>query len=101
MSSSLLRYSSKGQILLCYFYEVKRRGGAQAEEKQSKTFITDSYDPKRDSTSAFKCNTSIMERKITYTLPPPQHPSHLKRYNELKRCPKTKMEEIFVNRDSP
>lgn len=24
-----------------YFYEVKRRGGAQAEEKQSKTFITD------------------------------------------------------------
>lgn len=40
MSRSLLSYSSKGQILLCYFYEVKRRG-AQAEEKQSKTFITD------------------------------------------------------------
>lgn len=64
-----------------------------------------SYDPKRNSTSAFRHKTSINEKiKIIHTLPPKhsQHSSHLKIYNEQKRCPKkSKTKEIFVNRHSP
>lgn len=92
LHSSLLRYGSKGQILLCYFYKVKRRGSAQAREKLSKNIHhRHSCDPKRNSTFTFKHKTSINEKiQITHILPPKhsQHSSHLKRYSEQKWCPK-------------
>lgn len=62
MSRSLLSYSSKGQILLCYFYEVKRRRGAQAEEKQSKTFITDIVMIQRETVPLHLNATQAMKR---------------------------------------
>lgn len=61
-----------------------------------------SYDPKRNSTSAFTLKIIREEKIITHTLPQKhsQHPSHLKRYNAQKQCQNTQ-KEIFVNRHSP
>lgn len=103
---SLLRYGSKGQILLCYFYEVKRRGSAQAGEKQSKTFITDIVMTQRE-TVPLHLNTkqALTKKNKNHTYPSPKtlttpFPPEKIQWTETM-SKKKKWKKIFVNRHSP
>lgn len=70
MCGSRVKWGSKGQILLCYFQEVRGTGGEAGEERVKNIHHSYSYDPKRNSTSAFKHKMCTSKNKNhTYLSP--------------------------------